>query len=504
MMLNVDNLNVSVTRDRPFYCSISPYNPSELYPEYLFGYKNKGEEDNPAYRAIRNSLILLEMDSKNIGQPSWNPLGQIINPGSTVVIKPNLVIDKHNGGGDIYSIITHPSVIRAVADYCWIALRGSGRLVIADAPLDECDFDNLLEVTKLKEIQSFYCTQAAYNLEIIDLRQYSAVPGKRMYAKHRRRLAGDPAGNIIVDLGKDSTLFGKASVFFGVDQDVMETRENHHNSTHRYYLSRTILSCDTLISVPKLKVHKLVGVTLNLKGMVGINTNKNYLVHYSLGTPRSGGDQSVDTGKSTDKMILGMRRLMNRMLLSNHYPVLENLHYSLFHSKAYHWIRSILSRLGIAASSATEATYGGKWFGNDTCWRMVADLARIIHYTDQKGVVTTQPQRRLFSVVDGIVGGDINGPLLTRSRPEGIIACGYSLVAVDIACLRLMGFDPYKFPLYKFLMQDGNFGFSRDYKAIAVHTDVPELINFITSPGACLAFEPHPNWKGYIEMEPVE
>lgn len=45
------------------------------------------------------------------------------------------------------------------------------------------------------------------------------------------------------------------------------------------------------ISVPKLKVHKKVRVILNTTGLVGINTNKNYLIHYTLGTPEEGGDQ---------------------------------------------------------------------------------------------------------------------------------------------------------------------------------------------------------------------
>ena len=37
--------------------------------------------------------------------------------------------------------------------------------------------------------------------------------------------------------------------------------------------------------MPKLKTHKKCGVTISLKNLVGLNTNKNLLPHHSLGTP---------------------------------------------------------------------------------------------------------------------------------------------------------------------------------------------------------------------------
>lgn len=496
-----NELIVALTRDKAEYSELPPFHPSEHYPEYPFGPENISRHDNSAYRAVRNCFIQLNMDVDNIGQTRWNPLGQIISPGDTVILKPNFVIDRHDGGGSIFSVITHPSVIRVVADFCWIALCGAGRLIVADAPLDECDFNNLLKVTKLKEISRFFDSHGKIKLEIIDLRNHSAVPGKRMYAGYRRRLKGDPDGSVVIDLGKDSALYGKKSFFFGVDYNVKETQRNHHGQVHRYQLSKTVLACDVLISIPKLKVHKLVGATLNLKGMVGITTNKNYLVHYSVGTSSSGGDQFMGSKKSRDKLILGMRQRLNRLLLSGHVPLLERLHYRVFHSRLYGGFRSFLNRLGIVASRDVEATDGGKWFGNDTCWRMVADLARIIHFSNKQGDILIYPQRRLFSVVDGIIGGDGNGPLVPRSRPEGVVACGQNLVAVDIACMCLMGFDPCKFPLYNHLMLDGRYGFSLYSKQVIARSDIPELARIVTHSGRNLGFEPHPNWKGHIEME---
>lgn len=48
---------------------------------------------------------------------------------------------------------------------------------------------------------------------------------------------------------------------------------------------------DVFINLPKMKVHKKTGVTLSLKNLVGINADKNWLPHYSGGSPRNGGDQ---------------------------------------------------------------------------------------------------------------------------------------------------------------------------------------------------------------------
>ena len=73
-------------------------------------------EKNSVYREIRECLIDLEMDKKNIGTKEWSPLSEIISPGNIVVIKPNLVLNTANP--DIQECTTtHPSVI--VSFYCF-------------------------------------------------------------------------------------------------------------------------------------------------------------------------------------------------------------------------------------------------------------------------------------------------------------------------------------------------------------------------------------------------
>ena len=498
-------LDVAVSQDSPVYCDVPPYDPSELYPEYVFGAEHVSVADNPAYRLVRQNFMLLGLDSDNAGTPEWNPLKSIVRAGDAVVIKPNFVIDKHYEGGDIFAIITHPSVLRAVVDYCLIALKGSGSVVIADAPVEDCDFGNLLATTHMREVQDAYRERLGVDVQVIDLRRYASKAGDgSVYGHTRESLAGDPLGDVVVDLGETSALYGKPGPFFGADPDTTETKQNHNGSIHRYQLSKTILSCDVLISVPKLKVHKKVGVTLNLKGMVGANTNKNFLVHYTLGTPCKGGDQAVDPSGVADSLMLRIRKMISDIFVSGHISWLERVHSFIFHSRPYLAFRALLRRLGLAMSAETEATDGGNWFGNDTCWRMVADLARIMCYADKDGALHDTPQRRLFSVVDGVIGGDGNGPLRPRARPVGVVLSGFNPLAVDLVSTYAMGFDPHKLPLFAHLMGHPSLMCVNAACDITVKSDRSELADCVARPGTALDFAAHPNWAGHLEVGPLD
>src|SRR5437867_4201578 len=124
--------NIAVYRDAGRYSDIPPYHPTEAYHEYVFGSSALGP-DNPAYAAVRGALGLLF--PHGLGTANWNPLSELVKPGDTVILKPNLICDFHETrGDDVVSMLTHGSVIRAVLDYVAIALQGQWRVVIADAP----------------------------------------------------------------------------------------------------------------------------------------------------------------------------------------------------------------------------------------------------------------------------------------------------------------------------------------------------------------------------------
>lgn len=489
---------VAVIRTEPCYPDVAPYGPSEEYPEYPFGGKASASGRNGAYSGVRSLFIQLGLDRGNCGTPLWNPLGSIIEQGMTVVLKPNFVLSHHKDNKDIFSIITHPSVLRAVMDYCWIALRGEGRIIIADAPQYDCNFEELLEVTHLREVLDFYSSFKGPEVMLRDLRGYWSR-GKH-FASMMEPLAGDPEGCLDVNIGRKSFLYDKTNSdrLYGACYRRKETSNSHTGERQEYQLSRTIMNADVVISVPKLKVHKKVGVTLNVKGFVGACTNKNLLVHYSLTPPSKGGDQYPDGMFSPmEEALIRMERWMYDVLLSSGKRPLEYLHRSIY---ALHNMTT--KKLGIKVAEHKRLLDAGNWHGNDSAWRMAVDLFTIISFCDRDGRLRDTRQRRLFSVIDGITGGDNNGPLSPDPVSSGVLIGGDNLLAVDIVASRLMGFDSGKIKMYQNLVASKEYDFGiKSLKEIEVLSPERGWTDCLRDQeNRFLDFLPHPGWLGHIEI----
>ena len=52
----------------------------------------------------------------------------------------------------------------------------------------------------------------------------------------------------------------------------------------------------------------------------------------------------------------------------------------------------------------------GNWHGNDTIWRTIVDLNKILFFSKKDGFLSNEIQRKYFAIVDGIIGGEGNGP----------------------------------------------------------------------------------------------
>lgn len=89
----------------------------------------------------------------------------------------------------------------------------------------------------------------------------------------------------------------------------------------------------------------------------------------------------------------------------------------------------------------------GDWSGNDTIWRTVADLNRIVLHADKHGVMHNNPQRGYFAIIDAVVGGDTDGPLHAEPVHSGLIVAGHQALWVDWVCASLMGFVLGRIPL---------------------------------------------------------
>jgi uncharacterized protein (DUF362 family) len=405
------------------------------------------------YAAFRDGLRLLGLDAENYGSPGWNPLGSLAGPGDRVLLKPNAVLDRNLSGGDPFAVITHPSVMRAVLDYVYIALRGKGSVVIADAPQFDSDFDAWLSVTRLDSLKAFYREAAGMEIGVLDLRRLVARfdPGRGIYsAEDLETRNGDPLGYVVVDLGRDSLLSGLEHLdrLYGADYDCGFTREHHSGGRHEYCISGTVLRSDLLISLPKLKTHRKVGVTLGIKGLVGINGDKNYLAHYRVGPPCSGGDEYPDSVGTLRKASRASRRRMSDALLAPRKPALEKAYVLL--SRMRRGVGRIARLLGLLGPpSEAEAIDCGDWHGNDTAWRMAADLLRIALYATPEGALQAGRARRLLSVIDGVVGGEGEGPLSASPRRDGVLVIGSDPVAVDIAASEYMGLSHLAVPMLR-------------------------------------------------------
>ena len=355
----LDDYHVAVYNQEGLnYCNIPPYNAPQGFPEYPF--KDNLCTSNATYEAVRNTLLYLGLDKQRFGLPSWNPLGSIVEKGDSVLVKPNMIAQSHRYSDEWEHVITHGSVIRAAIDYVYIALRGEGRIIIADAPQTDSDINLIKERMAIESIQEFYWKQKKFEVEFRDLRNEHWVEENGIYVE-TKKLTGDPLGNVRVNLGANSYLAendGKGMCYYGAFYDVQETNKHHSKGVHEYLISKTAIECDAFISLPKLKTHKKVGVTLNLKGLVGINGDKNWLPHYALGTPDENGDQFP--AKKTKRKLENILVLNAKKLLLNKNPVVQKLAVK-------------LKSAGYFFFGDTESVIrSGNWHGNDTCWRMTS------------------------------------------------------------------------------------------------------------------------------------
>lgn len=474
---------VAVVKAERYPDAISLWEPAERYPEYPFPIWPVENYRNPVYAGVRQLFHLLGYDQAHEGTKGWNPLGHIVQPGDTVVVKPNFVLSRHKTGGLLWSVITHPSVLRAVVDYVWIALQGEGRIVIADAPQYDADPDELRQLTEIDDLCMFYDNFPGPTVQYRDLRDYWS-PG-RHHRTEVRRLPGDPEGAVTVDLGSRSAFTGLSRPvlerLYGARPLRDETVLAHTEGRHVYEVSGTMLDADVYISVPKLKTHKKVGVTLNLKNLVGIAVNKNLIPHYTLGAPSEGGDQYPDgLFNPVEAALIRLERWMYDHLAGSPHEALERV------QRAIYWLHNhTTKRLGLRVAPWKRAFDAGNWYGNDTAWRAVRDLLHIITYADRDGVLHEQPQRRFFSVVDGVIGGQGDGPLAPDAAHAGVLIGGEDQEAVDLAATLHMGFGPFLLPLY------------------AGHTRPFDVVTEGVALGTA-RFRPHPGWEGCIEQEPSQ
>ncbi|SFB13993.1 DUF362 domain-containing protein [Selenomonas ruminantium] len=176
------------------------FRPSIPYPEYIFP-DYLSSRANEVYDMVREGLFRMGLDAVRYGTKNWNPLGVYINHGDTVLLKPNFVMHENGSGGDMDCLITHPSVIAAVLDYVFIALGGTGKVILGDAPIQDCHWDELLSNGGIDTMLAFY-KERGLQVELQDFRNVKRDVKDGVYADQQQ---GDSSQHgILVQMGDRS------------------------------------------------------------------------------------------------------------------------------------------------------------------------------------------------------------------------------------------------------------------------------------------------------------
>ena len=357
-----------------------------------------------------------------------------IKPGMSVFIKPNWVASRWRESAPhvdtLWSVITHSAVIEAVADSVAEALMGRGEIIIGDNPSIDADFEELIRFTGIQKLETKYDVPC----RILDLRPLVCKDLNDYGKKDKMHpQSGDTGGSVQINLGKESMFYDvDPALFRGVFDEREDTVASHTGDTQLYTFSKSLYDADVYISIPKLKTHHKVGATLNLKGLVGSITEKNQLVHWRVGPPETGGDE---------------------------YPDSES------------WL----------AAQNEKVTNRGAHPGNDTIWRMVVDLYKAM----------MKRERKYFSVVDGIIAGEGAGPFCPHAKAANVLVAGNNLLAVDVASVRLMGFDPKKISYLRHFIDTNAISFND----IGIVSDKYGAKTFFSDTSAYLDFAVPELWR---------
>ncbi len=456
------------------------FSPDEAFPEYPFTHLSRTR--NEVYSAIRRMFFEMGFDSANYGKNTWNPLGHLVKPGNKILVKPNLVYHEHPSGEKADdALITNGSIVRAICDYVVIATGGSGTITIGDAPLQMADFDQIKKISGLDKIQSFYA-DSGMRVEIKDLRLRKTKKRKLSGVIVDEEYAVVGSEHKVVDLGQYSLherVYDERLKRYRVTcYDPRTMGENHKRGVHRYVIAKEALEADCIINIPKLKTHRKAGMTCALKNLVGVNGHKDYLPHHAFGAICEGGDAYLE--KNIFKK--AAEDFLDKMNTSPSY--LSKLFFSSLARISYQ-----LSKI-----NRNDPYFEGSWWANDTLWRTILDLNRIIFYSSKNGDLSEKLNGKKYLVfVDAIVAGQGEGPLMPKRKEIGYIVAGMNPVATDLICSEIMGFDYYKIPFLRnaFLLSEMplvNFNLIEIKKrAVSGSWKQPE------------PFLPSAGWEGYIE-----
>ncbi len=409
------------------------FRPCNLFPEFEGTGFDELSKENHIYDGIRELLHLYKMDIEHYGTAAWNPLGEIIRPGDSVLLKPNLVMDHNQSNGGTDCLYTQAAVTAAVIDYVIKAIGSTGKITVGDAPMQECNFDKLIEDSGYCELLQYYKGKNV-NIELVDFRGLvTSVSGAGMTRTQHIR---EDAEGIVVDL-KDESAF---SIYDEHHLDRMRITnydphrlKSHHSSgKHEYNIAKKVLEADVIINLPKPKTHRKAGYTAAMKNIVGINVRKEYLPHHSNGSVEEGGDEHRKKSM--------LRNWGNIFLDKKNIFEAEGKYAK---ARAF-WL--IAHATIYLSSKLKHDAREGNWYGNNTISKTIVDLNRIVNYCNKTGALCNQKKRNIFTIADMVISGEKEGPVAPSPKPVGALVIASNSFAADCVIGKMMGADIKRMP----------------------------------------------------------
>lgn len=390
--------------------SISP----STYPDFPY-------LDSPLLGDLLNLLESLGLDRNN-------PFSSYIKPGQTAVIKPNWVRDINPLGFNTDSLITHTSIIKYVIDFLAIAMEGRGKIIIGDAPLQNCNFQNLQKISNTQNVlKDFKQKYPDLDISVEDWRltiiENSNSDDKEV--QKNPKINGEEFSNYkIIDVGNKSFLeeVSKKAHNFRVTKYKPSLMKNHHSEgKHEYLIANRVFEADFFINIPKMKTHIKAGLTGALKNLVGINGHKEFLPHHIKGSPKEGGDNYRSSS------------WMKRRYEDLYDYVWENIN-NFSVPKRKFLIRSLHLLLKLSDLLGGDFINAGSWKGNDTIWRTTLDLNHIVYFYSEKPT-------KVLNIIDGVIAGEGEGPLEPTPKFAGVLLAGENPALLDATISRLLGYS---------------------------------------------------------------
>ncbi|EKD24179.1 MAG: hypothetical protein ACD_81C00089G0015 [uncultured bacterium] len=372
------------------------------------------------------------------GLDKQNPFKDFVHEGQKALIKPNWVRDYNPLGFSIESLITHPSIISHLMDFLAIAMYGKGTIIIADAPLQNSDFDKLTDAIGMKDIvKEFKKKHPDIECIVEDWRltKLKRVSVTESFKNQSLQVSKDNFGHehvdthVVVDAGAKSFLeeVSDYAKRFRVTNYKPSLMVRHHcPGKHEYLVTKRIFEVDFMINVPKMKTHIKAGLTGAQKNLIGINGHKEYLPHHIKGPYFKGGDNYCMPNWFKER-----------------YEDVYDFYWEHF-SALPMWKRKLVGLQlkmlwSMGRLTGRDTISAGSWRGNDTIWRTTLDLNHILYFSERS-------PKKIINIIDGIVAGEAEGPLSPEPKAVGVLIGGENPAYVDAVMGKLMGYNIARIP----------------------------------------------------------